>query len=82
METEEEYVKRFAQAMTQKVLLRKDRYAPFGWKTMDIQRLLLLLKGEIKEFEKADSDERKASEAVDIANYALFMWALLQHDTD
>ncbi len=72
--SEQEIVADFAIAMYQKIEERHGRYAPLGWKTMDIKRILMLLKEEIKEFEEDGSD--RAGEAIDIANYACFLWEM------
>ena len=66
--------------MLAKIELRHNRYAPMGWKTMDIKRLISLLKGELAELEESlgnDDKENAKAEAVDVANYALFIHEIL-----
>lgn len=70
----------FSQKMLEKIQVRHNRYAPLGWKTMDIKRLISLLKGELAELEEslAKGDKTNAKyEAVDVANYALFIHEVL-----
>lgn len=81
METEAQVIKTFSNDMADKMARRKDRYQEFGWKTMDQERLLKLLKEEVKEFQQAKSNEQRRWEAVDIANYAMMLWAM-NYDTD
>jgi hypothetical protein len=80
--TEEEIVQAFSKEMYKKIQLRHARYTPMGWKTMDIRRLLMLLKEEIKELEDSNNNEERAHEAVDIANYAMFIWSLCGQPID
>lgn len=70
--TELEIVKGFSDEMYSKLQKRHNRYAPFGWKTMDMKRLISLLKGELAELEENGAD--LMDEAVDIANYAMFIY--------
>lgn len=74
---ETEIIGEFAAAMHEKISLRKNRYQPMGWTTMDRKRLVSLLEGEIAEFKENPT----ADEAVDIANYAMFLWYHAQHPT-
>ncbi len=68
--TEEQIIKDFSQEMLNKIVARHNRYVPLGWATMDKKRILELLKGEIKEYEENNSPD----EAIDIGNYAMFLW--------
>jgi len=72
---EAQIVDYFSKEMLKKIEFRHNRYAPLGWKTLDIKRLVKLLKGEIEELEEAiEKNEPLGGEAVDIANYALFIY--------
>jgi len=76
MDTEKQIVEEFAKDMLKKIELRHNRYAPMGWKTMDVKRLITLLGGELAELQeaiKANDKEHIRSEAVDIANYVMFI---------
>lgn len=68
---EEKIVREFSDKMLRKIELRHNRYQPMGWKTMDMKRLITLLKGELQELEADGADI--ADEAIDIANYAMFI---------
>lgn len=72
MEEEKQIVERFSAKMLEKIQLRHNRYAPLGWKTMDMKRLLTLLKGELAELEEKGADVQ--DEALDVANYAMFIY--------
>lgn len=72
MVTEKQIIDDFAHQMLLKIEMRHNRYVPLGWMTMDKKRILELLKGEIREYEEINSQD----EAIDIANYALFLWYL------
>ena len=74
MDKEQKLIHEFAEKMYKKIELRRDRYVPLAWQRMDTKRLLKLLKEEIAEFEEENSPD----EAVDIANYALFLWFLVK----
>lgn len=77
--TEKEIVDKFAKLMHEKIVLRHNRYAPMGWKTMDIKRVLSLLDGEVQEYRDAINAGDligARDEAIDIANYALFLYEL------
>jgi NTP pyrophosphatase (non-canonical NTP hydrolase) len=79
--TEEQIIQDFAREMYKKVELRHNRYQPFAWKDMDLKRLIKLLKGEITELEEGFdelNDEQTASEAIDVANYACFIWQMIK----
>ena len=74
--SEEDLIKEFSRKMVEKLRLRKNRYVPFAWKTMDLKRLILLLKEEVTELEEACGAGdllHIASETVDVANYAMFI---------
>lgn len=77
--TEKEIVTKFSEAMLKKIEERHNRYAPLGWLTMDNKRLISLLKGELAELEEKGSNIE--DEAIDVANYALFIW-YKAHDTN
>lgn len=68
---EQDLVDEFSELMKNKLNLRHDRYMPLAWQGMDRKRMLQLLKTEIDELDLNPSDG-----AVDIANYAMFIWAL------
>jgi len=72
MEEEKKIVEGFAAHMLDKIQERHNRYAPLGWKTMDMKRLLTLLKGELAELEEKGADMK--DEAIDVANYAMFIY--------
>lgn len=78
---ENDIVQMFSSRMNEKIEIRRNRYVPFAWKTMDIRRLIQLLEGELKELKEEYDKEvvnglRVAEEAVDVANYAMFIWEL------
>lgn len=82
---ETEIVRQFSKKMLDKIALRRNRYVPFAWKTMDIKRLLSLLMGELEELEQAylDGDKHNVQlEAVDVANYAMFIHEMAEHLTE
>jgi len=83
--TEEQIIQDFAKEMYKKIELRHNRYQPFAWKDMDLKRLINLLRGELKEleegFDKCD-DNQTAQEAVDVANYACFIWQMIKDKQD
>ena len=70
MDKEQEIVKSFSEAMYAKIVERHNRYTPLGWQTLDKKRLLKLLKDEIIELEESNEEH----EAIDVANYACFIW--------
>lgn len=72
-EEEKQIVVKFANKMLEKIQLRHNRYAPLGWKTMDMKRLVSLLEGELAEMKEAVGSD-KGDEAIDIANYAMFIY--------
>lgn len=72
----QELITLFSQEMLKKIEMRKDRYTDMGWKSLDRKRLVSLLKAEIDEFQLANDNQERKDEAIDIANYALFLWAL------
>lgn len=75
-QTEKEIVVAFSDAMLKKIEERHNRYVPLGWKTMDMKRLITLLEGELKELKEAlenNSNTDIKDEAIDIANYAMFI---------
>jgi len=79
--TEEQIIQDFAKEMYKKVELRHNRYQPFAWKDMDLKRLINLLRGELKEMEEGFekyNDNQVAYEAVDVANYACFIWDMIR----
>lgn len=69
---EKEIVDTFSKKMYEKIQLRHNRYAPLGWKTMDLKRLIHLLEGELEELKENPSKD----EAIDVANYAMFIYEL------
>ena len=74
---EKEIVLEFSEAMLSKIKERHNRYVPLGWKTMDTKRLITLLEAELAELKEAienKSDTSIKDEAVDIANYAMFIY--------
>ena len=74
--TEEQMIDNFADAMKKKLRLRKNRYVPMAWKTMDHKRLLMLLMEELTELEESchkGNSEEITDEAADVANYAMFI---------
>lgn len=76
---EKRIVKEFTKSMLGKIQLRHNRYAPLGWKTMDMKRLFALLKGELAEMEEAFEKgnlEEVGKEAIDVANYSMFIHEL------
>ena len=63
--------------MLSKIDKRHNLYVPLGWKTMDTKRLITLLEAELAELKEAiesKSDTSIKDEAVDIANYAMFIY--------
>lgn len=70
---EEQIVLDFARKMLEKIQIRHNRYVPLGWKTMDMKRLISLLEGELAEMKEAALREQ-GDEAIDIANYAMFIY--------
>ena len=82
--TEEQIVKKFSEAMLNKLLIRRDRYVPLAWRGLDLKRLILLMREEMKEMEhglEVGSDAEIHSAAIDLANYGCFIWDLLHiHD--
>ena len=80
---EKEIVENFGKKMFEKIELRHNRYVPFAWKTMDVKRLIILLYGELAELGEANQAkdlEHVSQEAVDIANYAMFIHELALRD--
>jgi len=76
--TEKDVVSAFASGMLQKLEMRHNRYMPFGWATMNEKRLTTLLIGELNELNEAIKSGVKADirdEAIDVANYCMFIWA-------
>lgn len=76
-QTEEEIVRAFSKGMLAKIEERHNRYVPLGWKTMDTKRLITLLEAELKELKEAlesKSETDIKDEAIDIANYAMFIY--------
>lgn len=73
--SEQKIVKQFSEKMYKKIQLRHNRYAPLGWKTMDLKRLISLLENELSELKEAKG-KHKADEAIDIANYAMFIYEI------
>jgi len=74
---EKDLIQNFAEKMTYKLDMRKDRYQPMAWQSMDLKRLIKLLKGELEELEegyKNNDKENIKEEAIDIANFALFIY--------
>lgn len=76
MQEEKLIVEEFAKKMLEKIQLRHNRYAPLGWKTMDMKRLITLLEGELKELKESVTKSEQRDEALDIANYAMFIHEL------
>ncbi len=78
--TEKELTEEFAKKMYSKIEKRHGRYQPFAWKDMDVKRLLMLLKAEVQELEeglKAKDVSNIKDEAIDIANYACFIYDII-----
>lgn len=78
---EQEIVQNFSKSMLEKIQVRHNRYAPLGWKTMDMKRLISLLKGELAELEEAIASNMSymvQDEAIDVANYAMFIHELFK----
>ena len=82
--TEEQIVEKFSKVMLNKLLIRRDRYVPLAWRSLDLKRLILLMREEMKEMEhglEVGSDPEINSAAIDLANYGCFIWDLLHiHD--
>lgn len=77
---EEQIVKKFSEAMLNKLLVRRDRYVPLAWRGLDIKRLLMLMREEMREIEygyENGNDAEVHSAAIDLANYSCFIWDLL-----
>lgn len=85
-----EIVENFKNEMLAKLVKREDRYAPLGWQTLDLKRLVILLKAELQELEEhmVIDDRMRIGEgksyrslaqdnAVDIGNYAMFIHYLI-----
>lgn len=73
---EQELIQEFALKMNEKLDMRKNRYQPMAWKSMDLKRLIKLLKGELEELEESfneNNTEGIREEAIDVANFALFI---------
>lgn len=78
---EKTIIKGFNEIMLKKLLKRHDRYVPLAWRNLDVKRLLILLKEELKEVEEGiDKNNNKMTKdgAIDIANYAMFIWDILR----
>lgn len=83
-------VNHFSDLMLEKIIKRRNRYAPMGWMTLDVKRVLSLLEGELWElkeamgpsFSKAELARKReeiADECVDVANYAMFLHNIIKH---
>ncbi len=83
-QTEKQLVDEFAAEMLRKLELRHDRYVPLAWRKLDMKRLVFLLEEEVKELKEARHDIRAdvsvRDEALDVANYALFIYWLHHHE--
>ena len=51
-----EDIQKFANSMSNKMELRKDRYAVDGWRGLDIKRLIWLLEGELLELKQVSEE--------------------------
>lgn len=73
---EKNIIDSFAEKMYTKIQMRHGRYQPLGWRDLDIKRLIFLMKGELAELEEGfrnKDNQVVKSEAIDIANYAMFI---------
>lgn len=80
---EKEIIEQFSKKMMEKIEIRRDRYVPMGWRTLDLKRLIQLAYGELAELGEAMHSgdiEHIASEAVDVANYACFIHELAKQE--
>jgi hypothetical protein len=81
---EEQIVEKFGKVMVDKLMIRRDRYLPLAWRTLDLKRLVMLMREEFKELEHGfenGNDAEVNSAAIDLANYGCFIWDLLHiHD--
>lgn len=74
---EKQIVDGFSLAMFNKIQTRHNRFVPLGWKTMDSKRLLQLLAHELSELKEAHEEgdaDKIRDEAIDVANYAMFIY--------
>lgn len=75
--TEAELVQEFSNEMVGKLRRRKARYGNQGWRKKELDELLTGLIDELEELEGAlysKSDEDVRDEALDVANYAFFIY--------
>ena len=97
MDKEKQIVEEFSRYMYEKLQMRHTRYAPLGWQTLDIKRLIILLEEEIKELKERHATTPESfgmiestgtthsmmranmqDNAIDIGNYAMFIWSFLE----
>lgn len=81
MKTEETITKEFREQMYKKIEERHNRYQPFAWRDMDLKRLIKLLEGELAELKEGyaqDDAVMMSKEAIDVANYACFIWEMIR----
>lgn len=93
---EKEISEQFGKLMYEKLEKRHDRYAPLGWKTLDLVRVFMMLKEELRVLEntqlylstvngdedtarqeKAKRVQEMKDNAIDIANYAMFVYDII-----
>jgi len=82
-ETEAQAIQRFSKAMHAKMVERRARYKPFGWRDLNyktVDDLRRHLREEMKEFEMSGDVEDEMSELVDVANCAFMLHDRLRLD--
>lgn len=82
---EKQIIENFSKEMLDKIELRRDRYVPLAWQTLDFKRLISLLYSEISGLQDAVKDgnvDLAKGEAVDVANYAMFIHNLIENGRD
>ena len=85
LEIEKTLLEEFSKKMGSKIELRRNRYVPMAWFDMDIKRLMSLLLGELQELDQAYRDgdvSQIEKEAVDVANYAMFIYKKAHHEIE
>ena len=72
-------VKRFAEAMEERLQGNDHKH---HWSNYTPQEMYDRLKDEVEELTWALGDEEKASECIDVANFAMMIWDLLTGEDD
>ena len=80
-ETELQAINRFVKVMHSKMVERRARYKPFGWRDSEYRTIPDLskhLQDEIIEWRKSETIDEEMAELVDIANTAFMLWDRLR----